>query len=177
MGGTPITWLFPNKDQFGGNLGCHYREKCYISQKHDCRISKVVYRIECNTCRERDGKIFVYIGTSWFDIHKRSLEHIRAVQAKNQKNALAKHMALYHQNEDGNFVTTCLAGGIRYNLDRFILEAIEIEEAKNDANTNVMNSRSEWGERDSPGLLSPSRTSSFLVSITYFFKIQTCMIV
>ena len=56
-------------------------------------------------------------------------------------------------------MTTCLAGGIRYNLDRFILEAIEIEEAKNDANTNVMNSRSEWGERDSPGLISPSRTS------------------
>ena len=81
-------------------------------------------------------------------------------------------MALYHQNEDGNFVTTCLAGGIRYNLDRFILEAIEIEEAKNDANTNVMNSRSEWGERDSPGLLSPSRTSSFLVSITYFSKFR-----
>ena len=71
----------------------------------------------------------MYIGTSGFNIHKRSLEHIRAVQAKNQKNALAKHMALYHQNEDGNFVTTCLAGGIRYNLDRFILEAIEIKEA------------------------------------------------
>ena len=55
MGGTPITWLFPNKDQFGGNLGCQYREKCFISEKHDCRTAKVVYRIECNTCVEMWG--------------------------------------------------------------------------------------------------------------------------
>ena len=153
MGGTPITWLFPNKDQFGGNLGCQYREKCFISDKHDCRTAKVVYRIECNTCRERDGKMFVYIGTSGFNIHKRTLEHLRAIRTKNAKNALSKHMSIYHQNEDADFVTTCLAGGIRYNLDRFILEALEIEEAKNDNNTQIMNSRSEWGGKGLPRIV------------------------
>ena len=62
-------------------------------------------------------------------------------------------MSIYHQNEDADFVTTCLAGGIRYNLDRFILEALEIEEAKNDNNTQIMNSRSEWGGKGLPRIV------------------------
>ena len=152
MGGNPITSMFPNKDQFGGNTGCQFKTKCYIDESQDCRISRAVYRIECQSCLEEERK-FVYIGTTGFNIHKRSLEHVKSVRQKNQNNALAKHMSLYHSDEEANFVTTCISGGIKFNLNRFILEAIEIEEARLNPEIRVMNSRSEWGGKGLPRIV------------------------
>ena len=72
------------------------------------------------------------------------------VRAKSQKNALAKHIRLAHDNTEAEFVTKCIKGGITFNLNRFILEALVIEDAKSDQNLNLMNSRSEWGGRGLP---------------------------
>ena len=59
-------------------------------------------------------------------------EHAANVRAKSQHNALAKHVRLSHNNEEAEFVTKCVKGGISFNLNRFILESLEIEEAKID---------------------------------------------
>ena len=48
-------------------------------------------------------------------------------------------------NENASFETEILQGGIRYNLERFILEALEIEQVKNTPDVHIMNSRSGWG--------------------------------
>ena len=66
----------------------------------------------------------------------KALNTLRLFRPKLTKNALAKHMALYHPNEDA----TCPARDVRYNLDMFILGAVEIEEAKSDNNIHVINS-------------------------------------
>ena len=73
------------------------------------------------------------------------------MRSKSTSNALAKHIALHH--EDSNqvvFVSEIVQGGIKYNLERFIFEAIEIEDARNDPQIITMNSRSEWGGRGLP---------------------------
>ena len=150
MGGLPISLMFPNKDQFGGNLGCQYGVKCYIAENQDCRIARAVYRVECETCQNLDGSQYIYIGTTGFNIHKRMLEHKSSVRQGHVSNALAKHMALYHPGQEASFVTKCLSGGIKYNLERFILEALEIEEARQSQDVRVMNSRSEWGGKGLP---------------------------
>ena len=36
-------------------------------------------------------------------------------------------------------------GSIKYNLDRFLREALEIEEATEDRGTEMLNGRGEWG--------------------------------
>ena len=59
-------------------------------------------------------------------------------------------MSIFHSNEEANFETEILQGGIKYNLERFILEALEIEEIKNTPDVNIMNSRSEWGGKGLP---------------------------
>ena len=59
-------------------------------------------------------------------------------------------MANFHKNEEATFSTEILQGGIKYNLERFILEAIEIEEARNNPDIVIMNSRSEWGGKGLP---------------------------
>ena len=93
---------------------------------------RAIYRIICKTCEARDGQKFVYIGTTGFSIHKRMMEHIYCARAKNVKNALGKHSALHHEGEIGvEFETEILQGGMKYNLERFILEAIEIKEGRN----------------------------------------------
>ena len=94
--------------------------------------------------------MYVYIGTSGFSIHKRMLEHDYCAKRHSASNALGKHMSNCHPNEPANFVSELLQGGIRYNLERFILEALEIEEAKNTPGIHVMNSRSEWGGKGLP---------------------------
>ena len=150
MGGVPISLLFPMKEFLTGSKGCQYAPKCYISENQDCRVTRGIYRIICKTCETRDGKKFVYVGTSGFSIHKRMLEHIQCVRSLQVKNALAKHVTLYHTHDDAEFVTEIIQGNIKYNLERFIFEAIEIEGIRSNPDIYTMNSRSEWGGKGLP---------------------------
>ena len=150
MGGTPVSLNFPQRDFLTGQPGCQFSVKCYINDEQDCRVSRGVYRIVCQTCEEREGVKYVYIGTSGFNIHKRMLEHKTCARNHTTSNALGKHMANFHKNEEATFSTEILQGGIKYNLERFILEAIEIEEARNTPDIVIMNSRSEWGGKGLP---------------------------
>ena len=76
--------------------------------------------------------------------------YVDIVKGISQHHAPAKHIRLTHINEDAEFVTKCVKGGISFNLNRFILESLEIEEAKIDSHVTLMNSRSEWGGRGIP---------------------------
>ena len=150
MGVTPVALNFKQTEYLVGQPGCQFPVKCYITENQDCRVSRGVYRIVCKTCEIREGKTYVYIGTSGFNIHKRMLEHEACARNHSTSNALGKHMSLCHANENASFETEILQGGIRYNLERFILEALEIEQIKNTPDVHIMNSRSEWGGKGLP---------------------------
>ena len=47
-------------------------------------------------------------------------------------------------------MTEVIKGNIKYNLERFIYEAVEIEAIRNDPDIHTMNSRSEWGGKGLP---------------------------
>ena len=79
------------------------------------------------------------------------MEHSYSARTKNVKIAPGKHSALHHDGENTvEFVSKIWEGGMKYNLERFILEAIEIEEGRNNPEYSIMNSRSEWGGRGLP---------------------------
>ena len=151
MGGLPISLTFPMKEYLTGTTGCQFEEKCLINDDQDCRITRAVYRIICKTCEDRDGSKFVYLGTTGFSMHKRMMEHSYCARTKKISNALGKHSALHHVGENTvEYVSEIIQGGIKYNLERFIFEAIEIEEGRNNPVYSIMNSRSEWGGRGLP---------------------------
>ena len=101
--------------------------------------------------KTRVGSKFVYIGTTGFSIHKRMMEHSYSARTKKVSNALGKHSALHHVGENVfEFVSEILQGGMKYNLERFIMEAIEIEEGRDNPEYTIMNSRSEWGGHGLP---------------------------
>ena len=134
-------------DKFGGNKGCQYQKKCMILDNSDCRTAKTVYKIECVTCRDTGGRSSVYLGTSGHTIHNRMLQHAADLRSSHNANALVKHMSSFHPNQQADFETNAVRGGMKFNLNRFILEALLIEGAKGTPNCVVMNSRSEWGHR------------------------------
>ena len=130
MGGLPISLTFPMKEYQTGTTGCQYGEKCLINPDQDCRITRAIYRIICKTCDERDGSKYVYLGTTGFSIHKRMLEHAYSARTKNVKNALGKHSSLHHEGENTvEFVSEIVQGGIKYNLERFILKQLKLKKA------------------------------------------------
>ena len=101
----PISLKFPMKDFFTDLKGCQYALKCNISEEQDCRVSRGIYRIICKTCEVRDGKKYVYTGTIGFSIHKRMMEHLQCVRARNALNALGERAKLHHKNEEAELVT------------------------------------------------------------------------
>ena len=117
MGGLPISLLFPMKECLTGVKYCQYALKCNISEEQDCRVSRGIYRIICKTCEVRDGKKYVYTGTSGFSIHKRMMEHLQCVRARNASNALAKHAQLHHENEEAEFVTEIVKGNVKFKFN------------------------------------------------------------
>ena len=143
-----------------------------MEEGKDCTVSRAVYRIECKTCTSRGENPYVYIGTTGFSIHKRNLEHASKARVRNTSNALGKHLATCHTDEEAEFQTTCLSGGIQFNLNRFILEALEIEEARNQPDINVLNSRSEWGGRGLPWLVVDHWGFIHTQKVTDNFQIQ-----
>ena len=85
-----------------------------------------------------------YIGTTYRSQHARSLEHQLALDKKDTKNALAKHMAIDHPNQEHDFSMLSVTGH-KFNLHRQILEGIYINQATENKSSKLLNSKSEWG--------------------------------
>ena len=84
----------------------------------------------------------------------KSKEHQAVIESRSRspKNALAKHQKQTHPNDPPKFEMPKVSGGIRFNLDRQITEALEIERAKSDPSIQLLNQRSEWGNAGLPRL-------------------------
>ena len=65
----------------------------------------------------------VYTGTSGCTLHKRMTEHQTAIDKKDMKNAMAKHMTVFHPDQTPDF-TSKILGKYRYNMTRYIAESI-----------------------------------------------------
>ena len=155
LGGNPITLGLKKGQNFGGQGGCHMgTRKCTIATDDNCRSSRVIYKISCLKCENNpNSEDMVYIGTSGHSTHKRNLEHLDDLRRGSMRSAITKHHQQKHRGEDPEFVTTVVKGGVRFNLDRFITEAIEIETHNFTPGVRVLNSKSEWGHRGLPRLV------------------------
>ena len=155
LGGNPITLGLRKGQNFGGEGGCHMgNPKCSISEERNCRQSRVVYKITCQNCEaDPNSDTKVYIGTSGHSTHKRNLEHLGDLRRGNRRSAIAKHHQQSHRGQEAKFEISVLKWGIRFNLDRFIYEAIEIETHNFTPGITVLNSRAEWGHRGLPRLV------------------------
>ena len=143
LAGKSITSGLARMENFGGDTGCHMgSQKCLIASDADCRVNRAIYNIICQNCEGNPStKIARYVGTTGRTIHARSLEHIQAIQSNNTKNPMSKHQQNAHPDQPASFRTEILAGGVRFNLDRFISEALYIENARRDDNTAILNQR------------------------------------
>ena len=155
LAGKPIWDGLKRSVNFGGNNGCQMgaNNQCIISFDHDCRINKSVYKIDCTPCKtDPTTENATYIGTTARTTHSRMIEHKRAILGRNASNALHKHQSSDHPNLQPQFEASVVRGGFQWNLERQIFEALEIESQKGNPNTQVLDSKSEWGNRGFPRL-------------------------
>ena len=73
------------------------------------------------------------------------MEHSAAVRNGVLKNAVAKHDRLHHNPDGGDYRGEILEGSIKFNLERFVTEAVRIQKAKDDPETTLINQKGEWG--------------------------------
>ena len=152
LGGDLVTSGLSGPVRPTGQPGCVFPKPCNVDQETDCTRPRVVYRVDCLNCRDATGDQASYIGTSGFSLHKRQMEHLGEIRRGQQSNSMAKHHKLSHRGLDPQFQSTILRGGIQYNLDRYILEAYNIEQTKQNPNVVLLNQRGEWGNRGLPRL-------------------------
>ena len=148
-GGQLITTGLKRTQRFGAtNEGCQFLMKCMIRGDRDCRNARGVYQIICKTCQDHpdNPKSVLYVGTSGFTMHKRLMEHQGAIRGNYLKNAMAKHQRKVHQQDAQVpvFEAEPIMSSIKFNLERFVMEALAIEKAKSKADI-LMNQKGEWG--------------------------------
>ena len=149
MGGRLVGQGLSKPVSFRGHNGCVFGPpECNIEEENHCSDSRVVYEIRCDNCN--DARVAKYIGTSGFSTHKRMIEHQKEIRSKRQSNSLYKHHEMNHTDLEPRFKSKPLRRGIKFNLDRYITEALLIEEANMDPNVDLLNNRSEWGQRGVP---------------------------
>ena len=107
--------------------------KCIVcplitSDKYDCRIKGVVYRVKCELCNE------FYVGETARPIHDRMLEHRRAAinptSASYQNNAFATHYQEVHQGTIPVLSLEILKSNLSNTIQRKISEADFIQHLK-----------------------------------------------
>ena len=131
---------------FTANSGCNYTKKCTIEDEGDCRVTRGVYEVSCQTClKEPNPKKSLCVGTSGHTIHKRNLEHLGALNRRQRSNAIARHSIDKHPTTAPDFKTRSLKGHVRFNLDRYILEGLTIEKYAGDETVHLLIERGEWG--------------------------------
>ena len=154
LGGKLLTAGLSGSEKFTANSGCVFGPSCYIDPEFDCRTTRSVYEVECNTCVEDPGiqQRSLYIGTSGRMLHAHQKEHMGDIRLGRRTNALYKQSVNVHPNVVPNFCSRPIIGSIRYNLDRFITEGHLINKSSLDRNIEVLNSRAEWGHYRLPRL-------------------------
>ena len=154
MGGKYVSDGLSKSVNFRGQKGCVFIPKCNVDSDKDCRVSRLVYEVECNRCTsDPTAKKALYTGTSGHVLHKRQLEHVGEISRHQASNALFKLHEQMHQGQDTDFTSRSTRGNIQYNLGRFILEAHKIEMNHRNQDVQIMNNRSEWGNRGLPRLV------------------------
>ena len=128
------------------------QEKCNIADDQDCRVSRAVYETDCLNCLDQTGKRLYYLETTGRTIHSRQREHQDSVRQKQTSNAMYKHHQTGHRGLAPRFQTKVKHGRSRYNLDRFLAESIDIENARGDTNVNLLNQKSKLGHLPLPTL-------------------------
>ena len=121
---------------------------CNIDPESHCSDSRVVYEVRC--AYYQGDQVAKYTGTSGFSTHKRMKEHQAEIRGKRQSNSLYKHHATKHREIEANFISKPLRRGLKFNLDRYITESLLIEEAHQNPDVDLLNNRSEWGQRGVP---------------------------
>ena len=146
LGGDLISKGLGGAENFGGKGSCFMGTQCITDEDHDCRSSRAVYSISCEHCQSLNPpKKSLYIGTTGRCVHSRMSEHQKAVQSGQRKNALVKHQESKHSNQTPSFRAKVLKAGIRFNTDRFVLEALHIRNTNDDHNIELLNQKGEWG--------------------------------
>ena len=107
--------------------------KCIVcplitSDKYDCRIKGVVYRVKCELCQE------FYVGETARPIHDRMLEHRRAAinptSTSYQNNAFATHYKETHEGSTPILSLEILKSNLSRTIQRKISEADFIQQLK-----------------------------------------------
>ena len=107
--------------------------------------------MECHICsRMNPPQKSLYYGTTGRCTHSRFAEHQKALQNRSRTSALSKHQEAAHPNDQPDFKGSIVKGGMRFNVDRFILEVIRISEGNQDTNVNLLNQKGEWGDKGIP---------------------------
>ena len=113
-----------------------------LDPEQDCRSARGVYCVNCLTCLDQNHPIKVkYLGTTGRISQSRLLQHKRAVRTNANHNALAKHQRHKHQGQEQRFKAKIERSGLRFNSDRFIHEALVIQDANEDTNVLLMNQK------------------------------------
>ena len=124
--------------QFGDGEG---NGQCLIHEKQTCWASRLVYALYCTQCPA------TYVGTTGLTAHRRCQDHLQALRREDDSYAISKHYILDHPGMKDSlnpFVFKILgAQGIRGNLQRYLMEALKIREAK-EGGEALLNSRGEW---------------------------------
>ena len=104
-------------------------------------VTSAVYRGTCNLCGlvEEEAE---YIGETGSSAYHRCLKHEEEVQKRDQRNAFAKHLALYHPEAQGdiNNFTIQVVSTFKKPLPRQKTEAVVIADSKVNY---LMNSKAE----------------------------------
>lgn len=157
LGGDLITKGLSGSVQPTGPRRCNFEKMCNIEEGEDCTVSCLIYKVTCTNCSEMDNPTdALYIGTSGFSLHKRQLEHLAEIRRQQQSNTMAKHQRQHHPNLQPRFTSKPVRGGMKFNLDRYILEVHLIQENHENQNVVLMNQRSAFGNRGIPRLESRS---------------------
>ena len=155
MGGNKVSLGLFKANPFN-ILQCPFPELCLADSKTDCTKSRVTYELTCKVCEgEEDGVSLglarsAYRGNTGHTLHKRLLEHSADLRRGASSNGMAKHFLMAHPEVDraqAGLFSAKVLGVRQLNMDRGILEALQIEELERETGTNILNSKSEWGRR------------------------------
>ena len=146
--------------------GCDRQVKCSVDPKYNCSAMNVTYKVTCKLCPDNDtadNTRGVYLGCTGRSVHVRALEHEDDARDDKQKNAISKH--IYNNHPDADLTTpdlmkvTVVASHTK-TLTRVIDEGIRLEH-----NSNLANSKGEWGRGGGLVRLVPIRSQDREVNL------------